>query len=96
MADKDRYIWPVFTPFTCLLQSQYPQVREMGAFALANLCQGDENRDTMRDEDNSNGFDLLHLTVTCGQNEGKDAKMDKTYQLSMQALSYVSFASFAR
>lgn len=63
----------------------------MGAFAMANLCQGAENQDTLKEEEDGNGLDLLQLTAACGEDGNKEAvPAVDTSELSVEALSYVS------
>ena len=62
----------------------------MGAFALANLCLDEENRDTLKQEETSNGFDLLQLTVGYKDDDENRIQMEDTHKLAMQALSFVS------
>lgn len=41
------YVWRFIFPFSVLLRCQLPEVRIMGAFSLANLAQGSDNRDLL-------------------------------------------------
>ncbi|XP_065838312.1 uncharacterized protein [Oscarella lobularis] len=61
-ADDNRYSWPRLTPFTSLLWCVHAEAREMGAFALANLCHGGENRDVVQREE---GRSLGPIQLAC-------------------------------
>ena len=49
--EAGHYVWRLMAPFTYLLKCPVAVVRKLGAFALANLCDGADNRDMLVEEE---------------------------------------------
>ena len=74
-------MWRYMRPFTSLLYAPSPVVRRMGAFSLANLLQGPENRRLFVNEE-GRGCQPLQCSAWC--------KDQETRQLARDAMSEVS------
>ncbi|XP_065826069.1 uncharacterized protein [Oscarella lobularis] len=79
--EEGNYLWNSLKHFTALLYCPCPVVRRMGAFSLANLLQGAENRKVFKREEGGKSYDLIQCSSWC-----KDAKAS---ELAKKAMKHV-------
>lgn len=93
--EDGHYVWRYMKPFTSLLYAPNPVVRCMGAFSLANLLQGPENRRLFVNEE-GRGCHPLQCSTWCKDEETRQLAKDAMNQVYQDGVDPPSLQAICR